>query len=57
MLTILNELGLNIVNTIKSAYSKAIKAAEKIVSDNASFLKSDFNPEVNGINKKLPSIY
>lgn len=57
MLTILNELGLNIVNTIKSAYSKAIKAAEKIISDNASFLKSDFNPEVNGINKKLPSIY
>ena len=32
---------------------KAIKPVEKIVSDNTSFLKNSFNPEVNGINKKL----
>ena len=36
-----------------ATYMKVIKPVEKIVSDNTSFLKNRFNPEVNGINKKL----
>lgn len=37
-----------------TTYKKAIKPADKILSDNASFLKSRFNLKVNEINKTFP---
>ena len=37
-----------------TTYKKAIKPVDKILSDNASFLKSRFNLKVNEINKTFP---
>ena len=42
------------VNIINPAYTKATKPVEKIVLENASFLKNTFNLEVTEIIKKLP---
>ena len=37
-----------------TTYKKAIKPVDKILSDNASFLKNRFNLKVNEINKTFP---
>ena len=54
---LVNELGLNNVSNIKSTYLMAIKAVNKVVSDNALFLKNKFNLEINKLNKNLPDTY
>ena len=54
---LINKLGLNNVNNITSTYIKAIKPVDKIVSENTSFLKNEFNLEITDINKKISNIY
>ena len=46
------ELGENNVNNVTSTYTKETKPVGKIVSENASFLKHNFNLEVTETNQK-----
>ena len=45
------------VNNIASTYMKSSKPVEKVVLNNASFLKNKFDLEVTVINKNLLNIY
>ena len=53
----INELGLNNVNNINSAYANPTKPVETIVSQNALFMENKFNLAVTDMNKNLPRIY
>ena len=53
----INELGLNNVNNINSAYANPTKPVETIVSQNALFTENKFNLAVTDMNKNLPRIY
>ena len=46
------ELGENNANNVTSTYTKETKPVGKIVSENASFLKHNFNIEVTETNQK-----
>lgn len=52
----INELCLNNVNNINSAYTNPTKPVETIVLQNALFMENKFNLAVTDINKNLPRI-